>query len=37
MQKNVLPEHPWAWLYFASFNVLAVFVVVNLFFRGRDP
>jgi len=31
MQKNVLPGHPWAWMYFASFIVLAVFVVVNLF------
>jgi voltage-gated sodium channel len=30
-QKAVLGAHPWAWLYFSSFVLVAVFVVVNLF------
>ncbi len=31
MQDAVLPSHPWAWAFFASFIVIAVFVVINLF------
>ena len=31
VQAEVLASHPWAWLYFASFVFIAVFVVVNLF------
>ena len=31
LQAEVLPTHPWAWAYFASFIVIAVFVVINLF------
>jgi len=31
IQAIVLPHVPWAWLYFASFIVIAVFVVVDLF------
>jgi voltage-gated sodium channel len=31
IQAAVLPSHPWAWVYFASFVLVAVFVVVNLF------
>ena len=31
IQETVLPAAPWAWLYFASFVFVAVFVVVNLF------
>lgn len=31
IQAKVLPAHPWAWAYFASFIVVAVFVVINLF------
>jgi voltage-gated sodium channel len=31
IQDQVLTPHPWAWAYFASFVLLAVFVVVNLF------
>lgn len=31
MQAAVLPMHPWAWVFFSSFIVIAVFVVVNLF------
>lgn len=31
MQRALLPSLPWAWLYFASFVVVAVFVVINLF------
>ncbi len=31
MQDAVLPTHPWAWAYFGSFIVVAVFVVINLF------
>jgi voltage-gated sodium channel len=31
IQEQVLAERPWAWLYFMSFVLVAVFVVVNLF------
>ncbi len=31
IQAAVLEEHPWAWVYFSSFVLVAVFVVVNLF------
>jgi len=31
LQGAVIPERPWAWVYFASFIILAVFVVINLF------
>jgi voltage-gated sodium channel len=31
IQAAVLPAQPWAWLYFGSFVLVAVFVVVNLF------
>jgi voltage-gated sodium channel len=31
MQREAMQHHPWAWLYFTSFVVIAVFVVVNLF------
>jgi voltage-gated sodium channel len=31
IQAQVLVAHPWAWIYFASFIILAVFVVTNLF------
>jgi voltage-gated sodium channel len=31
LQAAVMGERPWAWIYFVSFVVLAVFVVVNLF------
>lgn len=31
VQAEVLDEHPWAWMFFASFVFLGVFVVVNLF------
>ncbi len=31
MQKAVIGEQPWAWLFFGSFVVIAVFVVINLF------
>lgn len=31
VQEAVLRDLPWAWLYFASFVFVAVFVVVNLF------
>ena len=31
IQEQVLTFHPWAWVYFASFVLVAVFVVVNLF------
>lgn len=31
MQREAMRHHPWAWLYFSSFVVIAVFVVVNLF------
>ena len=29
IQDAVLPSHPWAWAFFASFIVIAVFVVIN--------
>jgi voltage-gated sodium channel len=31
MQRELLPHKPFAWLFFASFIVVAVFVVINLF------
>jgi voltage-gated sodium channel len=31
LQAQVMATYPWAWLYFLSFVVVAVFVVVNLF------
>ena len=31
LQSAVLPAHPHAWLFFSSFILVAVFVVVNLF------
>lgn len=31
MQRAVMPDHPWAWLYFGSFVVVGVFIVINLF------
>jgi voltage-gated sodium channel len=31
MQQALLPHEPWAWVFFASFIVVAVFVVINLF------
>lgn len=31
LQRALLPERPWAWVFFASFIVVAVFVVINLF------
>lgn len=31
MQRVLLPHKPWAWLFFSSFIVVAVFVVINLF------
>ena len=31
LQAAVQPKHPWAWAYFGSFIVVAVFVVINLF------
>jgi len=31
VQAAVMDAAPWAWLYFASFVIIAVFVVVNLF------
>lgn len=31
MQRTAMEAHPWAWLYFTSFVLIAVFVVVNLF------
>jgi voltage-gated sodium channel len=31
MQRVILPHKPWAWIFFASFIVVAVFVVINLF------
>ncbi len=31
IQDQVLTVHPWAWVYFSSFVLVAVFVVVNLF------
>lgn len=31
MQQTLLPTYPWAWLYFASFVIIGVFIVINLF------
>jgi len=31
IQAGVIKTHPWSWLFFASFIIVAVFVVVNLF------
>ncbi|MFO0837180.1 MAG: ion transporter [Phycisphaerae bacterium] len=31
LQRSLLPTRPWAWVFFASFIVVAVFVVINLF------
>jgi len=31
LQAEVMAVHPWAWIYFISFVVIAVFVVINLF------
>jgi voltage-gated sodium channel len=31
LQQRVLPVYPFAWIYFISFIVIAVFVVINLF------
>ena len=31
LQQALLPQSPWAWVFFASFIVVAVFVVINLF------
>jgi voltage-gated sodium channel len=31
LQETVSPTHPWAWIYFGSFVVLAVFITTNLF------
>jgi voltage-gated sodium channel len=31
IQAAVLGAHPWSWIYFSSFVLVAVFVVVNLF------
>ena len=31
LQNRVIEERPWGWLYFASYIVINVFVVVNLF------
>lgn len=31
LQRALLPQQPWAWVFFASFIVVAVFVVINLF------
>jgi voltage-gated sodium channel len=31
VQESALEAYPWAWLYFGSFVLVAVFVVVNLF------
>jgi voltage-gated sodium channel len=31
LQRALLPQRPWAWIFFASFIVVAVFVVINLF------
>lgn len=30
-QAGVIEKHSWSWLFFASFIIVAVFVVVNLF------
>lgn len=31
IQRATMQEHPWAWIFFASYIVVAVFVVINLF------
>lgn len=31
LQRALLPQHRWAWGFFASFIIVAVFVVINLF------
>ena len=31
MQQAVLPARPWSWLYFVSFVIVGVFIVINLF------
>jgi len=31
MQQALLPTRPWAWIYFSSFVVVGVFIVINLF------
>jgi len=31
MQRTAMTVYPWAWIYFASFVIVAVFVVINLF------
>ena len=31
IQESALEAYPWAWIYFGSFVLVAVFVVVNLF------
>jgi len=31
MQARLIVEQPWAWVFFSSFVVIAVFVVINLF------
>lgn len=31
MQRALLPALPWAWLYFASFVIVGVFIIINLF------
>jgi voltage-gated sodium channel len=31
MQRALMPTYPWAWLYFSSFVVVGVFIVINLF------
>jgi Ion transport protein. len=31
VQRATMQEHPWAWTFFASYIVVAVFVVINLF------
>jgi voltage-gated sodium channel len=31
MQRALLPAVPWAWIYFASFVIVGVFIVINLF------
>lgn len=30
-QQAVLPQRPWAWLYFGSFVIVGVFIVIYLF------
>jgi voltage-gated sodium channel len=31
MQRALIPAYPWVWIYFASFVVVGVFIVINLF------